>query len=59
MDCTTRLIEIEHQQDAVLRELDDLNARLEQTLAICQRNLKLVAPPAVSQSSSRIAAETP
>jgi hypothetical protein len=47
MDCTTRLTEIDQQQDAVLRELDDLNARLEQTLAICQRQLKVVsAPPA-------------
>ena len=47
MNSTARLVEIDEQQDAVLRELDDLNARVEQTLAIFQRKLKLVAASAV------------
>ena len=58
MHSSGHLLEIEQRQDEVLRELDELDARLEQTLTICQRNLKLVAAPAVSLSSTGAVVES-
>jgi hypothetical protein len=40
------VLDIERRQDDVLRELDKLNAQLEQTLAEYQSRLKLFAPVA-------------
>jgi hypothetical protein len=43
------LLDIERRQDDVLRNLEDLDAQVEQALAVYQRELKLFSPPPDSQ----------
>jgi hypothetical protein len=51
------VLDIERRQDDVLRELDKLNAQLEQTLAEYQSRLKLFSPCAAVISDQAILAD--
>jgi len=51
------VLEIERRQDDVLRELDKLNAQLEQTLAHYQNQLKLFEPIPGPSSKAAIPAD--